>query len=93
MRVEQIKIEIEPELTACIETKARQEYQDILRRLLRNGKDEKLEAKLEILRLFLETTDFNHLRKEYENYLVAGKQVKLILHLDKNQPMYEIKIT
>jgi len=45
------------------------------------------------LRLFLEATDFKGLREEYEKYLVAGRQVKFILHLEKGNTKYEIKIT
>lgn len=91
--VPQIKVEIEPELAACIETKARREYQNTLSRFLQKRRDERLEARLEIMRLFLETADFKQLREAYENYLVVGKRVKLILRPGKNRPKYEIKIT
>jgi hypothetical protein len=92
-REKQIKIELEPELTACIETKARREYQKVLSRLLQEGRDERLEAELEMLRFFLESADFSRLRETYEKNLVAGERVRFILRLGKDRPEYEIKIT
>ena len=87
-----VYIEIEPELSACVETKARQEYEKTLSEVLKKGEEGKLLEKLEILRLFLETTDFSGLRKEYERYLLQGKRVKFILHLVKGKPKYEVEI-
>jgi hypothetical protein len=93
MRVEQIKIEIEPELTACIETKARREYREILSRLLQKGRDERLEAELEMLRLFLESADFTRLREAYEKHPAVGERVRFILRPGNDRPKYEIEIT
>ena len=87
-----IYIEIEPELSACVETKAKREYQKTLSQLLNKGEEKQLQQRLEILRLFLKTTDFKKLRKEYEPHLIEGKQVKFILHLVRGKPRYEIKI-
>jgi hypothetical protein len=75
-------IEIEPELSACIETKAKREYNRTLSELIKRGEDDKLEEKLETLRLFLEGTDFKKLREKYEDYLTQGKRVKFLIYLD-----------
>ena len=56
-KIRQMNIEIEPELSACIETKAKREYQKTLSELLKKGEEEELRERLEILRLFLEATD------------------------------------
>lgn len=88
-----IYIELEPELSACIETRARREYQKTFNELLEQDDNEGLQEKLELLRLFLESTDFGKLRSEYENYLVAGKRVKFILQLANGKPEYKIQIT
>jgi hypothetical protein len=76
-----------------VETKAKGEYQKTLSEILNKGEDKELQQRLEILRLFLETTDFKQLRKEYETRLIEGKQVKFILHLVKGKPKYKIKIS
>ena len=76
-----------------METKAKQEFQKTLSKLLNNEEEAgELEEKAEILRLFLESTDFSKLRREYEKHLIAGRGVKFILHLVKGKPEYEIKI-
>ena len=85
-------VELEPELSACIETKAKREYQKTLTELLSKGEESELRERIEILRLFLESTDFSKLRSEYEKYLLEGKKVKFILHLVKGKPKYEMRI-
>lgn len=87
-----VYIEIEPELSACVETLAKREYQKTLSEFLDNGEDKELQRRLETLRLFLETADFKQLRKEYERHLIEGKRVKFILRLVKGKPEYKIKI-
>ena len=85
-------IEIEPELSACIETKAKREYHLALGELLKKGKDDKLEERLETLRLFLEGTDFKELREKYEGDLTQGKRVKFLIYLDAGMLEYEIEV-
>lgn len=85
-------IEIEPELAACIETKAKQEYHRTLRELLEKGEDDRLKDRLETLRLFLEGTDFKALREKYEIYLTQGKRVKFFIYLEAGKPEYEMKV-
>jgi len=85
-------IEIEPELAACIETKAKQEYHRTLRELLKKGEDDRLKDRLETLRLFLEGTDLKGLREKYEVYLTQGKRVRFHIYLDGGIPEYEMKV-
>ena len=75
-----------------METKAKRQYNQILSELLKKGEEEELTEKLETLRLFLESADFNKLRSESEKHLVEGKGVKFILYLEKGMPKYEMKI-
>jgi len=88
-----MKIDLEPELSACIETKAKREYQKTLSQLLTEAEDEELQERLETLRLFLGTADFKRLREEYEKYLIAGRQVRFTLRLEKGKPRYQVKVT
>ena len=89
---------MEPELSACVETKAKQQYDQILGELLKKvelvkkGEGGDAAEKLEILRSFLESTDFSKLRREYEKYLLEDRKVKFILYSVKGKPEYEIKI-
>ncbi len=85
-------VELEPELSACAETKARQQYEQILSALLDKGEEEGLGEKLEILKWFLESTDFSKLRDKYEKHLLEGRRVKFILYLAAGKPRYEMEI-
>ena len=70
------QIEFEPTLEHCIQTLTKQEYDRIMRRLLQTGEeDEDLGERLQMLKGFLESTDFNRLRNSYEPYLTEGKKV------------------
>ena len=75
-----------------METKAKREYEKTLSKLLDKGEERELMEKLDTLRLFLESTDFSVLRREYEKHLLQGKRVKFILHLETGKPKYEMKI-
>jgi len=86
-------VELEPELSACVETQAKRQYEQILDQLLKKGEEKGLGEKLELLRLFLESTDLTKLRNAYEKYLVQEKQVKFILYLEKGKTRYELIIT
>jgi len=85
-------VELEPELSACVETQAKRQYDQILGELLGKDEEKGLGEKLEILRLFLESTDFSKLRNEYEKHLLEGNKVKFILYLEKGKPKYEMRI-
>ena len=56
-------IDLKPNLSSCIETLSKKEYERTLNLLLKErGIDEGLGERLEVLRLFLESADFGHLR-------------------------------
>jgi len=72
---------------------ARQEYKKSADEYMQRAKkDKKLEDRIELLRMFLETMDFRKLRAESEKYLVEGKAVKFILTSVKGKPEYEMKV-
>ena len=75
-----------------METQAKRQYNEILSELLNKGEEEELAEKLETLRLFLESADFNKLRSESEKHLLEGRKVKFTLHLEEGKPKYEMKI-
>jgi hypothetical protein len=74
-----------------VETKAKRQYDQILSELLKR-REEELTEKFEILRLFLESTDFSELRNKYEKHLLEGKRVKFILYSEKGKPKYEMRV-
>jgi len=88
-----LKIELVPDLTHCIETTAKREHTAVLKQILAPGqRNKKLEEKLEILRLFLETADFKQLRAESEKQLMEGKRVKFVVYLEEGIPKYGMHV-
>ena len=88
-----VKIELVPTLDLCIEGTARREYLKSADEYMQRGhKDRKLEEKIELLKIFLETANFRKLRAESEKHLTEGKKVRFILTLEKGKPKYEMKI-
>jgi len=85
-------IELYPELDACVETQAKRLFSRLSSQLLKEGENEKLLAKLELLRLFLEGADFPDLRSQSEPHLVNGKKVIFTLRLVDGKAEYEMKI-
>jgi hypothetical protein len=84
-------IELKPNLSSCIETLSKKEYERALNLLLKEGSvDEKLGERLEILRLFLEATDFGRLRSQYEGYLTEGKQVTFLIYPEGERVNYKL---
>ncbi len=89
-----LEIELFPSLSGCIETVAKAEYQEIMRQLLAAGEDKaKLGDRAELLRVFLETTDFKKLRCESEEHLINGRVVKFVLYLENGTPRYKMILT
>jgi hypothetical protein len=88
-----VRIELTPTLTHCIETTARQEFSKATSDYMQRGEEDKeLEEKIELLRMFLESTDFRELRRESEQYLTEGVTVRFILYMDDGKPRYEMKV-
>jgi hypothetical protein len=88
-----VYIELEPQLDACVETQAKRQYNQLLRQLLKKDATTELMEKAEVLRLFLESVDFNRLRAESEKHLLAGRKVKFLVHRERGQPRYEMRVT
>ena len=75
------QIELVPDLSHCIETVARKEYENLARSYLQAGKgDSDFEEKVELIRTFLESADFRKLRKRSEQYLLNGQNVKFVVY-------------
>ena len=86
-----VEIELVPDLSHCIETAARKEYQNLVRSYLQAGKgDSEFEEKAELLRSFLESADFRTLRKESEAYLLKGQNIKFILYRQEGETKYRL---
>ena len=84
-------IELKPDLSSCIETLSKKEYERTLSLLLKEGHaNEELGERLEILRLFLESTDFGHLRGQYERYLTEGKEVTFLIYPEEGKASYQL---
>jgi hypothetical protein len=83
--------ELKPDLSSCIETVSEKEYEGTLKLLLKEGSvDEMLGERLKVLRLFLETADFGHLRSQYEGYLAEGKEVIFLIYPEGGKVSYKL---
>jgi len=59
--------------------------------LLKKGLvNDELGERLEVLRLFLESTDFSHLRSQYEGYLAEGKKVTFQIYAEEGKVSYKL---
>ena len=88
-----LQIELVPDVSHCIETVAKREYEGTLKQLLGAVEANKeLEEKAEILRLFLETMDFKKLRAKSEKWLVEGKTVKFVIYAEGGAPKYVMQV-
>ena len=87
-----MEVKLEPNLSHCIETVAKREYEKVLSLLLGGKQEDSLLDKLELLRLFLESADFGQLRSRSEESLFVGKRVEVILKSAQGVPPYEIEI-
>jgi hypothetical protein len=83
-------IELKPNLSSCIETLSKKEYEQTLSLLLKEGyENEELGEKLEVLRLFLESTDFGYLRSQYEGFLTEGRKIKFMVYSKEGGMSYK----
>ena len=84
-------IDLKPNLSSCIETLSKKEYERTLNLLLKEKCiDEGLGERLEVLRLFLESADFGHLRSQYEGYLTEGKKVTFLIFPEEGRVSYKV---
>lgn len=93
MRTRMPRVELQPDLSRCIETVAREEYERGLRELLAGKRDEELAERTELLRLFLETADFRDLRAQSERHLLAGRKVTFTVYMDEGAARCELQVS
>jgi hypothetical protein len=72
-------VELLPDLSHCVQTRARQEYNTIAGKIMSGDPSPELEPILELLKAFLEEADFGRLRRESEAHLTQGRKVKFLL--------------
>ena len=61
---------------------------------MEGGQENKeLEQRIELLKSFLESTDFKKLRSQSEGYLIQGKAVKFIIYWKAAKASYEMVVT
>lgn len=88
-----LQIELVPDISHCIETVAKREYEETMKQLLAAAEESKeTQEKIGILRLFLEATDFRKLRAESEKHLVDGGKVKFVVYLEDEAPKYNMRV-
>jgi hypothetical protein len=86
-------IELFPSLYHCIETTAKEEFWNLVNRHMEGGQeDKKLEDRIELLKAFLESTDFKKLRSQSERYLIEDKQVKFAIFWKEGKLSYEMVV-
>ena len=72
-------IELLPDLSHCVQTRARQEYAATMSKIMSGDDSPGLEPRLELLKAFLEEADFGRLRRESEEHLTQGRKVRFLL--------------
>jgi len=86
-------LELFPSLSHCIETAAREKFWNSVNQYMESGQeDKKLEERIELLKVFLESTDFKKLRSQSERHLVNEKKVKFIISWKQGKPSYEMVV-
>jgi hypothetical protein len=86
------EIELEPDLSCCVQTLAKREYDRLTRELLTSDEEDlELQERMETLRLFLEATNFRELRSRYEPDLVAGRRVRFTLRRAGEKAEYRME--
>jgi hypothetical protein len=85
-----ICVELKPNLSTCIETLSKREYEQTLHLILKKeSRDEKLGERLEGLRIFLESADFGQLRSQYEGYLAEGRMITFLIYYEEGKMNYK----
>jgi hypothetical protein len=91
--MQDMEIELDPDLSCCIHTLAKREYARVARQLLdAEQEDAELCDRVELLRMFLESTDFVKLRSEYEPSLSQGKRVRFTLRSVGGRTAYRYEV-
>lgn len=87
------RIELLPNLSHCVETRAKQEYAAIMSGILSGDQSPGLDERLELLRAFLETADFSRLRRESQEHMIPGKKVKFVLSRLAGHSEWSVEMT
>jgi hypothetical protein len=88
-----VRVELYPDLSHCIQTQAKKEHGQTMKRLLAaEGQSGELEERLGLLRLFLEEADFMSLRRESEKHLLEGRQVRFTVYLEAGRPRWDMEV-
>jgi len=86
-------IELFPNLSHCVETTAREEFWNSVNQYMESGQDDKkLEERIELLKAFLESTDFKQLRSQSERYLLEGRHVKFVISWKEGKPSHKMVV-
>ena len=86
-------LELVPNLSHCIETTAKKEYEEAVTDYLgKKEADATLEEKIELLCTFLQSADFKQLRRESERHLTQGRKVKFLLYPQGEKLRYEMVV-
>ena len=93
MTSDPLRIELVPTLSHCVESAAKEEYENSLGKYLwTHGHDEDLQDRLELVLAFLQSVDFRQLRRESEKHLVEGRDVRFVLYMEEGEPRYEMHV-
>ena len=86
------EIILEPDLSRCIETVAREEFRRGVQALAAEKGNEALAERSEVLRLFLEGADFKELRGRSEPGLLAGKRVRFSVFVERGAVRWRMDV-
>ena len=86
------EIRLEPDLSRCIETVAREEFRRGVQTLAAGKGNEALAERSEILRLFLEGADFKELRGRSEPHLLEGKRVRFYVFVERGAVRWRMDV-
>jgi hypothetical protein len=86
------EIILEPDLSRCIETVAREEFRRGVQTLAAGKGNEALAERSEILRLFLEGADFKELRGRSEPHLLEGKGVRFSVFVERGAVRWRMDV-
>ena len=86
-------VELFPALSHCIEDTAKEEFWNLASKYIEVGQgDRGLEEQIELLKAFLESTDFRKLRRESESHLTQGKVVKFTIYWEADKAGYDMVV-
>jgi len=87
------RIELLPDLSHCVQTRAKQEYGAVMSQIMSGDSSPGLEPRLELLKAFLEEADFGRLRRESEEHLTQGHKVKFVLSGSAGSGKWFVRMT